>query len=71
MIDEIQHVPEFEDVLNSYLHIKNVDVYVTGSNARFLSNIIVGEETPILRTETGTTIMSIYDFLLKENSLDL
>lgn len=37
MIDEIQHVPEFEDVLNSYLGMNNVDVYVTGSNARFLS----------------------------------
>ena len=37
MIDEIQLVPEFEDVLNSYLDMSNVDVYVTGSNARFLS----------------------------------
>ncbi len=37
MIDEIQLVPEFEDVLNSYLNKKNADVYVTGSNARFLS----------------------------------
>lgn len=37
MIDEIQLVPEFEDVLNSYLNMDNVDVYVTGSNARFLS----------------------------------
>lgn len=38
MIDEIQLVPEFEDVLNSYLNMPNVDVYVTGSNARFLSS---------------------------------
>ena len=37
MIDEVQLVPEFEDVLNSYLNMKNADVYVTGSNARFLS----------------------------------
>lgn len=37
LIDEIQHVPEFEDVLNSYLDMPNVDVYVTGSNAKFLS----------------------------------
>lgn len=37
MIDEIQLVPEFEDVLNSYLDMPNADVYVTGSNARFLS----------------------------------
>lgn len=41
MIDEIQHVPEFEDVLNSYLHVKNVDIYVTGSNARFLSKDVI------------------------------
>lgn len=38
MIDEIQLVPEFEDVLNSYLNMHNADVYVTGSNARFLSS---------------------------------
>lgn len=41
MVDEIQHVPEFEDVLNSYLHMSNVDVYVTGSNARFLSKDVI------------------------------
>lgn len=41
MIDEIQHVPEFEDVLNSYLGLNNADVYVTGSNARFLSKDVV------------------------------
>lgn len=41
LIDEIQHVPEFEDVLNSYLQMPNVDVYVTGSNARFLSHDII------------------------------
>ncbi|MDE5801205.1 MAG: ATP-binding protein [Paramuribaculum sp.] len=38
MIDEIQLVAEFEDVLNSYLNMPNADVYVTGSNARFLSS---------------------------------
>ena len=41
MVDEIQHVPEFEDVLNSYLSMRNADVYVTGSNARFLSKDVV------------------------------
>lgn len=43
MIDEIQLVPEFEDVLNSYLNMPNVDVYVTGSNARFLSSNVRSE----------------------------
>lgn len=38
LLDEIQLVPEFEDVLNSYLKIKNADVYVTGSNSQMLSS---------------------------------
>ena len=41
MVDEIQHVPEFEDVLNSYLQMSNIDIYVTGSNARFLSKDVI------------------------------
>lgn len=41
LIDEIQLVDGFFEVLNSLLHRKNVDVYVTGSNSRFLSNDIV------------------------------
>lgn len=41
MIDEIQHVNEFEDVLNSYLNMPNADIYVTGSNARFLSKDVI------------------------------
>ncbi len=53
LIDEIQLVDEFEDVLNSYLKIENADVYVTGSNARFLSKDVIttfrgrGEEIKI------------------------
>ena len=43
LLDEVQMVPEFEDVLNSFLHIHNVDVYVTGSNAKFLSKDIITE----------------------------
>lgn len=43
MLDEVQLVNEFEDVLNSYLQLKNVDVYVTGSNARFLSKDVITE----------------------------
>ena len=43
LLDEIQLVPEFEDVLNSYLHIDNADVYVTGSNAKFLSKDVITE----------------------------
>lgn len=43
LIDEVQLMSEFEDVLNSLLHIRNVDVYVTGSNSRFLSTDIITE----------------------------
>lgn len=43
LLDEVQLVPEFEDVLNSYLKIDNVDVYVTGSNSKFLSSDIITE----------------------------
>ena len=43
LLDEVQMVREFEDVLNSYLHVKNADVYVTGSNARFLSKDVITE----------------------------
>ncbi len=41
LIDEVRLMEEFEDVLNGFLHIKNADVYVTGSNSKFLSSDIV------------------------------
>lgn len=43
LLDEIQLVTGFESVLNGFLHIRNVDLYVTGSNSRFLSTDIVTE----------------------------
>ena len=43
LLDEIQKVDEFEDVLNSYLKMQNVDVYVTGSNSKLLSKDIITE----------------------------
>lgn len=43
LLDEIQLVDEFEDVLNSYLSIRNADIYVTGSNSRFLSKDVITE----------------------------
>ena len=43
LLDEVQFVEDFADVLNSFLHIRNADVYVTGSNARFLSRDIITE----------------------------
>lgn len=43
LIDEVQLMGEFTDVLNSLMHIRNTDVYVTGSNSKFLSTDIVTE----------------------------
>ena len=43
LLDEVQFMPRFEEVLNSLLHISNIDVYVTGSNSKFLSSDIVTE----------------------------
>lgn len=43
LLDEVQMMNEFEDVLNGLLHIPNADVYVTGSNAKFLSKDIITE----------------------------
>ncbi len=43
ILDEVQKVDDFESVLNGFLHIRNLDVYVTGSNSKFLSSDIVSE----------------------------
>lgn len=43
IIDEVQLLDRFVDVLNSFMHMSNVDVYVTGSNSRFLSRDVATE----------------------------
>ena len=43
IIDEVQLLGRFVDVLNSFMHIDNVDIYVTGSNSRFLSKDVATE----------------------------
>lgn len=43
LLDEVQLLEDFEEVLNSLLHIKNMDVYVTGSNSKFLSKDVITE----------------------------
>ncbi len=43
LLDEVQLLDEFESILNSLIRMKNVDVYVTGSNARFLSKDVITE----------------------------
>ncbi len=43
MLDEVQMLSEFEEVLNSLLHISNIDIYVTGSNSKFLSKDVITE----------------------------
>jgi predicted AAA+ superfamily ATPase len=43
LLDEVQLLDDFEEVLNSLLHISNADIYVTGSNSKFLSKDIITE----------------------------
>lgn len=43
ILDEVQYMDEFEDVLNSLMHIPNIDIYVTGSNSKFLSSGVITE----------------------------
>lgn len=43
MLDEVQMLVEFEEVLNTLLHISNADIYVTGSNSKFLSKDVITE----------------------------
>lgn len=43
ILDEVQLVENFERVLNGFLRISNIDIYVTGSNSKFLSSDIITE----------------------------
>ena len=43
LLDEVQMLNDFEEVLNSLFHISNVDIYVTGSNSKFLSKDVITE----------------------------
>ncbi|WP_308687066.1 AAA family ATPase [uncultured Treponema sp.] len=66
LLDEVQLLEEFEDVLNGFLHIKNADTYVTSSNAKFLSKDIItefrgrGDEVHI-NPLCFSEFMSVYD----------
>ena len=66
LLDEVQLLGEFESVLNGFMRMKNVDVYVTGSNARFLSKNIItefrgrGDELHI-QPLSFAEFMSVYD----------
>lgn len=43
LLDEIQKLGAFESVLNGYLRYSNIDIYVTGSNSKFLSKDVLSE----------------------------
>jgi len=66
LIDEVQMLSEFEEVLNSLMHIGNTDVYVTGSNSKFLSKDVItefrgrGDEVHI-HPLTFKEFMQVYD----------
>ena len=65
-LDEVQMLDDFEEVLNSLMHIKNADIYVTGSNSKFLSKDIItefrgrGDEIHIFPL-TFKEFMQVYD----------
>ncbi|MBQ2594122.1 MAG: ATP-binding protein [Candidatus Riflebacteria bacterium] len=65
-IDEVQMLEYFEEVLNSLMRIKNVDIYVTGSNSKFLSRDVItefrgrGDEIHIYPL-TFSEFMSVYN----------
>ena len=65
LLDEIQLLGEFESILNSLIRMKNVDVYVTGSNARFLSKDVITEfrgrgDEVHMHTLSFAEFMSVY-----------
>ncbi|MBQ1438158.1 MAG: ATP-binding protein [Solobacterium sp.] len=66
LLDEVQLLSDFESILNSLARRKNVDVYVTGSNAKFLSKDIItefrgrGDEVHMYPL-TFAEFMSVYD----------
>ena len=66
LLDEVQMVPEFEDVLNSFLDKENVDVFVMGSNAKFLSKDVITEfrgrgEEIFMQPLSFGEFMSVYE----------
>lgn len=66
LLDEVQFLDCFEAVLNSYLHTDNIDVYVTGSNAKFLSKDVITEfagrgDEIHMQPLSFAEFMSIYD----------
>ena len=66
LLDEVQMVPEFEDVLNSFLDKEKVDVFVTGSNAKFLSKDVITEfrgrgEEIFMQPLSFGEFMSVYE----------
>ncbi len=66
LLDEVQLLGKFESVLNSFLRLPNIDIYVTGSNARFLSKDVITEfsgrgDEIYLQPLNFSEFMSIYE----------
>ena len=60
LLDEVQFMPRFEEVLNSLLRMSNIDVYVTGSNSKFLSSDIVTEfVVEVMKSESIPSLLQI------------
>ena len=75
LLDEIQLVENFESVLNGLLRIENIDIYVTGSNSKFLSTDIVtefrgrGEEIRIYPL-SFSEFMSVYNGSIQDGWIE-
>ncbi len=61
LLDEVQFMPRFEEVLNSLQRMNNIDVYVTGSNSKFLSSDIVTEFRGRIYPLSFAEFYSVYD----------
>lgn len=76
VLDEIQFVERFSEVLNSFLRWDNIDIYVTGSNSRFLSTDILTElqntfHTVMQSTISDKTIKSYINYLQEAFLIDI
>ncbi len=74
LLDEVQNLGAFEAVLNGFLRKDNLDIYVTGSNSKFLSKDVLTEfaerTAKPQRDEKGYVTMGVKEFLLDPNSLE-
>ena len=65
LLDEVQFMPRFEEVLNSLLHMSNIDVYVTGSNQRYYIQVAYDMTSEEKQTQEFNSLRNIPDSFKK------